>query len=85
MYDIPKAIQAFFEALKQAFSYAEVNKNKQCETDVLKTKKKLHKKSDKQEDLILDMAYLIEKYMPMFQKTDRIRARVYLKRIKKVN
>lgn len=85
MYDIPKAIQAFFEALKQAFSYAETNKNKQCETDVLKTKKKLNKKSDKQEDLILDMAYLIEKYMPMFQKTDRIRARVYLKRIKKVN
>lgn len=85
MYDIPKAIQAFFEALKQAFSYAETSKNKQCETDVLKTKKKLNKKSDKQEDLLLDMAYLIEKYMVLFSKPDRIRARVYLKRIKRVN
>lgn len=85
MYDIPKAIQAFFEAIKNAFSYAETSKNRQCETEVLKNKKQLSKKGEKQEDLILDMAALLEKYMPTFTKVDRIRARVYLQRIKRVN
>lgn len=32
------AIQAFFEALKSGFSYAETAKENQCETEVLKEK-----------------------------------------------
>lgn len=85
MYDIPKAVQAFFDCFKAMFSYAEESKSRQSETDVIKEKKKLNKQAGKQEDLILDMAYLIDKYIQVFAKPDRIRARVLLRRIKKVN
>ena len=53
----------------------------QAETEIIKTVKK----SYKQEDLILDMAKLISKYMNNFNAYDRFRAKCYLKRIKKVN
>ena len=85
MYDIPKAISSIFDALKSIFALAETSKNRQCETDVLKTKKKLCRKSDKQEDLIFDMARLIERYIDYFSKPDKIRARIYIKRVKRTN
>lgn len=79
------AITAFFQSLRQAFSLAETAKEKQCETDVLKTKKKLDKTSDKQEDLLIDMAVLLDRYLQVFTKADRMRARSYIRRIKRVN
>lgn len=85
MYDIPKAISSFFDALKSIFALAETSKKQQCETDVLKTKKNLCRKSDKQEDLILDMARLLERYIQCFSKTDRLRARIYIRRVKRTN
>ena len=79
------AIQAFFEALKSGFSYAETAKENQCETEVLKEKRHQEKQNDKQEDLLIDMAKLLLKYQGVMTKTDRIRVNVYAKRIKGVN
>ena len=85
MYGIVKAIQSFFEALTGIFSYAETSKNRQSETEVIKHKKRLFRQEAKQEDLILDMAAILNKYINTFSKADRIRTRVYLSRIKRIN
>lgn len=82
---IIEAIKAFFDALAKGFSCIETKTEKQCETNVLKSKKQIEKKSDKQEDLILDMAKLLEKYKHNMKKSDRIRANLYIRRIKGVN
>ncbi len=85
MYGIVKAIQSFFEAITGAFSYAEAAKNRQSETEVIKHRKRLFRQEEKQEDLILDMAAILNKYINTFSKADRIRTRVYLSKIKRVN
>lgn len=85
MYDIAKAIQSIFEAITGAFSYAEASKNRQSETDIIKCKRRLRRQEERQEDLILDMAAILNKYINTFSKADRIRTRVYLSKIKRVN
>lgn len=85
MYDIAKAVQSFFDAIAGIFSYAETSKSRQSETEVIKHKKKLSRQEEKQEDLILDMAAILTKYVDTFSKADRIRTRVYLSRIKRIN
>lgn len=80
-----QAIQAFFIALGNCFSFAEKKTELQCETDVLKTKKKLEKKTDKSNDLILDMADLIKKYKGNMKVKDKVKANACLRKIKKVN
>ena len=85
MYDFAKTIQAFFEAIKGLSSYAETAKKRQCETDVLKNKVIYLKKSEKQEDLLLEMALLLRKYMSTFTRIDKVKTKVLLSKIKKVN
>lgn len=80
-----KMLEAFFDAVAKGFSCAEVKTEKQCETNIIKSSKKIEKRSDKQEDLILDMADLIERYKHLMKKSDRIRANVYIRRIRGVN
>lgn len=82
---ITTAITAFFQALAKIFSCTETKIEKQCETDILKSKKRVEKKSDKQEDLILDMMRLILKYQPSMSDIDKVKVKRYLKRIKRVN
>lgn len=79
------AITAFLKALEQGLSCMETKIGKQCETDVLKTKKKMEKKSNSQEDLILDMIKLLLKYQPSMTKTDKMRVKSYIQRIKRTN
>lgn len=78
-------IKSFFDAVAKIFSFAEVSKEKQCETEILKNKKYQEKKNDKQEDLLIDMANLLEKYQSQMTKSDRKRLRILKKRIKGVN
>lgn len=79
------AIRAFFEAIAKGFSCVETKINKQCETEVLKNKKSVEKRSDKQEDLILDMLELLKKYQVCMNKFDRVRVNRFAKKIKGVN
>lgn len=79
------AIKAFFDAIKSGFSYAEVAKENQCETEVLREKKSQKKQNEKQEDLLIDMAKLLLKYQKVMIKSDRIRVNLYIRRIKGVN
>lgn len=72
---------AFFRMVSEIAKALGIKTERQSETEIIKTVKKSHK----QEDLILDMANLITKYMDDFSAYDRMRARCYLKRIKKVN
>lgn len=85
MFGIIKAIQSLFEAIAGFFSYAETSKKRQSETEVIRYKKKLNRQEEKQEDLLLDMAQMLNKYVNTFQKADRIRTRVYISRIKRIN
>ena len=78
-------IKSFFDAVAKIFSFAEVSKEKQCETEILKNKKYQEKKNGKQEDLLIDMANLLEKYQSQMTKSDRKRLRILKKRIKGVN
>lgn len=78
-------IKSFFDAVAKIFSFAKVSKEKQCETEILKNKKYQEKKNDKQEDLLIDMANLLEKYQSQMTKSDRRRLRILKKRIKEVN
>lgn len=80
-----QTIQAFFIALSKCFSFAEKKTELQCETDVLKSKKKLEKKTDKSNDLILDMADLLKKYKGRMNTKDKIKANTCLRKIKRVN
>ena len=84
MYDIAKAIESFFDAITGIFSCVETSKNRQSETEVIKHKKRLSRQEEKQEDLILDMAAILNKYVDTFSKPDRIRTKVYLSRIKRI-
>ena len=70
-----------FKMVSEGFRVLGIKIEHQAETEIIKTVKK----SYKQEDLILDMAKLISKYMNNFNAYDRFRAKCYLKRIKKVN
>ncbi|DAB04735.1 TPA: hypothetical protein CPT89_00995 [Candidatus Gastranaerophilales bacterium HUM_11] len=78
-------IKALFDMLASCFSFAETNREHQCETEVLKDKKHSEKQNGRLEDLVIDMAQLIEKYKPVMKKTDRIRANIYIKRAKGAN
>lgn len=80
-----ETLRAFFDAIAKGFSCAETKTLKQCETEVLKSKKRAERRSGKQEDLLLDMLQLLEKYKKVMTKTDRIKVNVYTKRIKGVN
>ena len=71
--------------LMSGFSFAETAKERQCETEILKNKKTSEKQNDRLEDLLIDMAQLIQKYKPNMKKSDRIRANIYIKRVKGVN
>lgn len=78
-------LTAFFQALAKGFSCVETKIEKQCETDVLKSKKKAERKSDRQEDLILDMIKLLLKYQPSMSEKDKLKVKSYIKRIKRTN
>lgn len=78
-------IKSFFDAVAKIFSFAEESKEKQCETEILKNKKYQEKKNDKQKDLLIDMANLLEKYQSQMTKSDRKRLRILKKRMKGVN
>lgn len=73
--------KAFFTMVSEIFKALGIKTERQTETLMVKTVKKSHR----QEDLILDMANLITKYMKDFSAYDKMRAKCYLKRIKKVN
>lgn len=70
-----------FNFFAEAFKAIRAKIEHQAETEFVKAVKK----SYKQEDLILDMSDLIKKYMDKFSAYDKMRAKCYLKRIKKVN
>lgn len=78
-------LTAFFQALAKGFSCVETKIEKQCETDVLKSKKRAERKSDRQEDLILDMIKLLLKYQPSMSEKDKLKVKSYIKRIKRTN
>lgn len=78
-------IQAFFEAWAKTAECQKSNNEFAAEKDVLKTKKKLNKQADKQEDLILDMAKLISKYIGVMSKFDRLSAKAVLRKVKRLN
>lgn len=79
------AIQAFFTAWAKTAEYKKSNNEFAAEKDVLKTKKQLVKNNSRQEDLILDMAVLLRKYMNSMTKKDRLSAKNCLRKVKKVN
>ncbi|MBQ6516819.1 hypothetical protein IJI31_06530 [bacterium] len=79
------AIQAFFNSLAEIAKMNVSNNEFGAEKDVLKTKKKLDKKADKQEDLILDMARIINKYQNSFETRDKLLAKCCLRKIKRLN
>ena len=79
------AIKSLIDAIAKTMSYSETKIEHQCESEVLKNKKKIEKKSYKQEDLIIDMGKLIYKYQNAMTKQDRMRAKLYIRRIKGVN
>ncbi len=76
---------AFMEMCAKFFAWRTVSVENQATTEVIKDKRKTSKKFANQEDLLLDMAILLQKYLPAFEKRDRIRARWYIRKIKKVN
>lgn len=79
------AIQAFFTAWAKTAECKKSNNEFAAEKDVLKTKKQLAKNNSRQEDLILDMAVLLRKYMNLMTKKDRLSAKNCLRKVKKVN
>lgn len=74
-------LDGLFKMVSEGFRVLGIKIEHQSETEFVRA----IKKSYKQEDLILDMANLIRKYMNDFSAYDRFRAKCYLKRIKKVN
>lgn len=74
-------IKSFFNFMAERFKALGIQTERQSEVEIIKTVRK----SYKQEDLILDMGVLIQKYMKNFSAYDKMRAKCYLKRIKKVN
>lgn len=78
-------IKSFFDAVAKIFSFAEESKKKQCETEILKNKKYQEKKNDKQEDLLIDMVDLLEKYQSQMTKSDRKRLKKLKIKMKGVN
>jgi len=82
---IIEMIRAFFESISKIAECKTSNNEFAAEKDVIKTKKKLDKKSSEQEDLILDMARLINKYQNSFEKKDRLTAKCCLRKIKRLN
>ncbi|MBR1625544.1 MAG: hypothetical protein IJ681_00200 [Bacteroidales bacterium] len=78
-------IQAFFESISKVAECKKSNNEFGAEKDVLKTKKRLDKKANEQEDLILDMAKIICKYQNSFERKDRMLAKCCLRKIKRLN
>lgn len=78
-------VNAFMEMCAKFFSWRTVSVENQATTEVIRDKRKTAKKFANQEDLLFDMAVLLQKYLPVFEKRDRIRARVYISKVKKVN
>lgn len=78
-------IQSFFEAIAKIMSLYETKVNNQCETEILKNKRSLQKKSDKQEDLLIDTVKLLLKYEQYMTQKDRLKVRYFIKKIKGVN
>lgn len=78
-------LKTFFAAIASVCSLTETKTEKQCETEVLKNKKKAEHKNTKQEDLIIDMAKLLYKYRNCMSNVDKLKLRRYVNRIKGVN
>jgi len=76
---------AFMEMCAKFFAWRTVSVENQATSEVIKDKRKTVKKFSSQEDLLFDMAVLLQKYLPVFEKRDRMRARVYISKVKKVN
>ena len=78
-------LKAFMNMCAGFFSWRTASVENQTASEVIKDKRDAEKKSENQEDLIFDMAVLLRKYLPLFEKRDRLRARVYISKVKKVN
>ena len=78
-------LQAFFNSLTEIAKAQQSNNEFGAEKDILRIKKKLKRKSDRQEDLILDMAKLLEKYYSGFKPSDKMLAKCCLIKVKKLN
>ena len=76
-------VNAFMEMCAKFFSWRTASVENQATTEVIKDKRKTTKKYERQEDLLFDMAVLLRKYMSLFEKKDKIRAGVYISKIKK--
>lgn len=79
------AIKAISDMFASFFSWRSVSVENQATSEVIKDKRKTTKKFENQEDLLFDMAVLLQKYLPVFEKRARMRARVYISKVKKVN
>lgn len=78
-------VNSFMEMCAKFFAWRTVSVENQATSEVIKDKHKTVKKLTSQEDLLFDMAVLLQKYLPVFEKRDRMRARVYISKVKKVN
>lgn len=78
-------VNSFMELCAKFFTWRTSSIENQATSEVIRDKRETAKKYASQEDLLLDMAILLQKYLPVFEKRDRIRARVYISKIKKVN
>lgn len=76
---------AFMEMCAKFFYWRTSSVENQSTTEVIKDKRKTAKKFANQEDLLFDMAVLLQKYLAVFEKRDRVRALRYIRKIKKVN
>ena len=78
-------VKAFMNMCAGFFSWRTTSIENQTKSEVIKDKRDAEKRSENQEDLLFDMAVLLRKYLPVFEKRDRLRARVYISKVKKVN
>ena len=74
----------FMEMCAKFFSWRTASVENQSTTEVIRDKRKTAKKFANQEDLLFDMAVLLQKYLPVFEKRDRVRARVYISKVKRL-
>ncbi len=82
---IIEMIRAFFESIAKIAECKKSNNEFAAEKDVLKTKNKLNKRAAEQEDLILEMARILNKYQNSFNRQDRLTAKSCLRKVKRLN
>ncbi len=78
-------VKAFMNMCAGFFSWRTTSIENQAESEVIKDKRQAEKRTEDQEDLLFAMSILLQKYLPVFSRRDRLRAQIYINKVKKVN